>query len=315
MGAYDQWGGFQGYLDAQRGYAYGPNGTRIYNSGPGYAVPSGAGGNDLYAFQWGRGGQSAEPSAAITNEYLKYFNLTGGGLTSEQEAALKASGNDTGLDAVRQWQQSARDLPFSLDNQVGIANLVMNEARYRESLGINTLQQQLAQSQLNQTGQFLYNNMNDVLGQYDTARNELDMAGQGAITGLLSRERQAIASTQQNLQSRGLGSSSVLDNARQGIQRRTSQDIAQVREDVGGQRSALAERRGQAQQSLGANMADFMKYRTATEQNILQNRQGLIGSVQNQYQGNSQQAGGDKNNAQSALGFFAAAAPIIAALI
>lgn len=295
----------------------------------------------------------AEPNAQNANTLLGMFNFGGSGLTADQTKALEASGYDTGAGAINQWQQDVRNNGgLTWDNQVPLVSQILNEGRYREALGLNTLQSQLAQSQLNETGAYMANNrdsrfgemvgtdqaysqgMNDVMKSFDTARNELDMAGQGAVTGLLSRERQQVAGAQQNLSRQGLGSSSVLANARQGIQSQTGRDIAGVQEQVGGMRSSVAQQRAGAQQSmygtqanlradntrsrmaLDAGQADFMNRRNQTESGILGNRINLIQSMNDQAKGNASQTNESSNDGLSqVLGFASVAAPIVAALV
>lgn len=293
-----------------------------------------------------------EPSAINANDFLNTFNLGGSGLTPEQQLALGNMGVDTGASRIGQWQRGVQDAGGLLwDSQVPLVAQIANEGRYREALGLNTLQSQLAQSQLNETGAFMAGNrsarfgemvgtdqaysqgMGEVMKSFDTARNELDMAGQGAITGLLARERQQIAGAQQNLQSRGLGSTSVMDNARQGIQQRTGRDIASVQENVGGMRSQVAQNRAGAQQSmygtqaqirgdntrsrmaLDAGQADFMNRRQQTESGILGNRINLIQSMNDQARGNAPAQQEQDDGFSNFLGVAAVAAPIIAALV
>lgn len=297
--------------------------------------------------------QGSQTSAENANRFMSVFDLGESGLTPEQRASLGAQGVDTGSGQISRWQQSLGEAGgLKWDTQVPLVSQILNEKRYREALGLNTLQQQLAQSQMNETGAFMASarndrfgemasadqaysqGMGDVMKSYDTARNELDMAGQGAVTGLLARERQQVSGAQQNLSSRGLGSTSIMDNARAGIQGQTGRDIAGVQEQVGGMRSQVAQSRAGAQQSmygtqaqlrsdntrsrmaLDAGQTDFMKQRTQTENGILGNRINLIQSMNDQAKGNAPQTQDQPDNTFSqVLGVAAVAAPIIAALV
>lgn len=281
------------------------NGTSQYS----YRVPEGYYPAAGYGIN---GNGEVQPEAANANQFLKMFNLAGTGLNQSQQDALKASGYNPGLDAVADWQKN-KD-PFVLDTQVPLVGMISNETRLREVLGLNQLHANLAQSQLNATGQQIADTNRSVMGSYDTARNELDMAGQGAVRGLLAREKMAIAGTQQNLQSRGLGSSSVLDNARQGVQRQTSQDIASVQEGVGAQRSALATDRAKMQFATGQNLSEFMKYRTQYEGGLIDQRGGILSSVIDNYKANTTPQN-EKNNTGEALQTAAMVAAVAAAFV
>lgn len=279
------------------------NGNTVYRVPEGYYPAAGYGINQA---------RKVQPDAANANQYLSMFNLAGTGLSQGQQDALAASGYNTGLGAVSDWQKN-KD-PFVLDSQIPLMGMVANETRLREVLGLNQLHANLAQQQFNTTGEYIRQNNANVMSSYDTARNELSMAGQGAITGLLSREKQAIAGTQQQMQSRGLGNTTIMDNARQGVQRRTSQDIAGVQEQVGAQRSALAQDRAKMEFAAGQNMSEFMKYRTRYEGGLLDQRGGILSSVIDNYKANAPQQN-DKDNTGQALQTAAMVAAVAAAFV
>lgn len=273
-------------------------------------------GQDYYGYPSRNLPGQQQPAAMNANQFLGMFNLGGTGLTPDQQAALSNLGVDTGASAISKWQEDVRKNPLVWDTQVPLISQIANEGRYREALGLNTLQGQLAQSQLNQTGQQIQANNASVMGNYDTARRELDMAGQGAITGLLNRERQQIGASQQSLQGRGLGNTSIVDNARRGIQADTGQNIAGVQEQVGQQRSNLATQRGQMQFATGSQLSDFMQNRTRMETGIMGDRINLIQSMNDQAKGNapSTTTGGGGNQTGQQIATLATAA-ILAAVI
>lgn len=299
--------------------------------------------------------QGSQTSAENANRYMSVFNMGNTGLTPEQQAALASQGINTGAGDIAKWQQSLGEAGgFKWDTQVPIASQIANQGRFQAALGLNTLQGQQAQSQLNETGAFMASNRNarfgeltaadagysqgmgEVMKSYDTARNELDMAGQGAITGLLARERQQVAGAQQGLQSRGLGNTTIVDNARRGISADTGTAIAGVQEQVGGMRSQVAQNRAGAQQSMygtqadmrqkavmqrnmiDSGMSDFMKSRTQYENGILGDRINLIQSMNDQAKGNAPAANSvkpDNTGAYVSAGASIASAAIIAAAL
>lgn len=130
-------------------------------------------------------------------------------------------------------------------------------------------QQNLAQSQLNQAGQYLQNNNQAVMGDYARARGEINSVGQQAQSDIGRRGAQQQAGVMQGLQARGLGNTSILQNAQRGVASDTARNYQGLNESLAGLRGGLAERQGGMRNQLGQQMGDFMRYRTGLETGLL----------------------------------------------
>lgn len=137
-----------------------------------------------------------------------------------------------------------------------------NERRYGEILGLNTQQQQTAQNQLNQTGQYLANRVGqvqDAVGQQgETARRDIRSAGiaqQGRVA--------------QDMQRGGLTNSTVNRQAQLAAGRNTDRSLADLNERIGSLRGGALER-------TTGDLGNFMQNRTGFESGLLGQRAGAI---------------------------------------
>jgi hypothetical protein len=146
----------------------------------------------------------------------------------------------------------------------------MQQGRQISGIYQNMLdQQRLAQGQLNQAGEYLQGNNQAVLGDYARARGEIEGVGRQARSDIGRRGAQQQASVMQGLQARGLGNTSILQNAQRGVAGDTERSYQGLNESLAGLRSGLAERTGQARFAGGQQMGDFMRYRTGLETGLL----------------------------------------------
>ena len=227
------------------------------------------------------------------NNYAQSWANT---LTPAEKQAAAAQGID--LSAINRAGSLGYD-PLKWHGQLGMDAAIANETRYANMLALAQLGQAQAAGQLNETGALLQQRRqtaSDQLNQtgeqyagvlrgvgkgYDAARNEIESAGRTGRQDLMDRERQALGATESSLASRGLGGTTVLDNARRGVRSDTNRSLGALNESLAGLRGGLAERRTGAEAQAGTNLANFMQQRTGFES-------GLTGDLA-QFMGNRAQ--------------------------
>lgn len=118
--------------------------------------------------------------------------------------------------------------------------------------------------------------LSGVQSGYGTARANAGLSAQNARQGVMDREKQSMGTLSQSLASRGLGSTTLLDNARRGLSSSTSRelsnidallgqvlgqlDIGQAMAEAGarGDLAALFQNQAGANTALGVNQIDTM---------------------------------------------------------
>lgn len=155
-----------------------------------------------------------------------------------------------------------------------------NYKRYKQALGI---WDQLQGQQSN-----IYNQAQGLLGQslatirsgYGAAANSLAGSGTTAKQGILAREKQSTASSQQSLIDRGLYGSTTLDAAQRGISYDASQQMSAVDETIGRMMSELQVGQTQAESGALKGMAAFQQQRYQSLSDMLGGKIGTITSRQ-----------------------------------
>lgn len=155
-----------------------------------------------------------------------------------------------------------------------------NSKRYKQALGI---WDQLQGQQSN-----IYNQAQGLLGQslatirsgYGAAANSLAGSGTTAKQGILAREKQSTASSQQSLIDRGLYGSTTLDAAQRGISYDASQQMSAVDETIGRMLSELQVGQAQAESGALRGMASFQQQRYQTLADLLGGKVNTITSRQ-----------------------------------
>lgn len=125
----------------------------------------------------------------------------------------------------------------------GEADQTADDQRYQDILGIYRGAADLAHNQFNQQGDYLHSTIGEV--------NQLGNAGRQRI---LDREQRQLAGVGSSLRSRGLGNTTVLDNARRGVGADTNRALTENDEMVGSMRVGARNR-----------LSDFMAGRTQAE--------------------------------------------------
>jgi hypothetical protein len=223
--------------------------------------------------------------AAKDNENW-YLNTFGKSLTSQlsptEEQYLRSMGvTMPGVDSARQF--TSQYDPIKWHGELGRSQIVANEARYDQTLGLNRLMEALAANQLNETGQVIQNTNRQVAGGYADASRQIDKVGGEARRGIMDQQRRGLANAQQTARSRGLGSSTVAMGLQRGVQADTSRALGGLGESLAGMRSGLATNAAESAGRRGDVLSDFMNRRTGIETGLLGQRQGIMASRTDNY--------------------------------
>lgn len=251
------------------------------------------------------------------------FAPLGGGMSGSELARLQGAGYDTSsISNIMNWARNAntdprtgKANPIQDPSQLGFLNNMANESRYREMLGLNQLQGLNAEQGMGQAYGAFGGGLQGLMQGYDTARQEIQGVGQSAVGGLMAREQQQLGESRTSLQSRGLGNTTVVDNARRGIQSGTNTGLADISERIAGLRGGLAERRGASMMSAGQGLSDLLMRGTDYQNSILGERAGMLERRQDYFKGNAPQKSTSFWNSPSTGAAIGAAGGIGAAAI
>ena len=215
-------------------------------------------------------------SAGVDNANWSLNNglIGGSNLTDSQRQYLASMGmlSNTGQTTV----QGLGHDPIKWQGELGRENFLGQLSNWEDMLnqqrmGMLNTQQQLnatgqqisdaggrLSSDLSRTEQAIRDTNTGVQRDYENADSALRGYGRSAKRSALDRERQGMASSEASLRSRGLGNTTVMDNARNQIQSDTNRELSTIEESVGTARSGLNERRAGARAQTGQYMTDFM---------------------------------------------------------
>ncbi len=158
-----------------------------------------------------------------------------------------------------------------------------NKANYSEILKLLDKYQQ-------QTGQFfsgqgsaedyLLQALGAITEGYGNARQEVGQLGYDARRRTLEREQQQFGQSSQSLASRGLGNTSVLDNARRGIASDTNRALSEIDEGLASIYAGLST--GQAGATAGAlgNLANLQTGQASQIAGLLSSQAGNLAKFQ-----------------------------------
>lgn len=212
--------------------------------------------------------------AAVSNENTWLGRTKFDQLSDAEKQQLAALGVDlSNVSGMESWRQNN---PLTYEGALGFGSVMANESRYQQMLGLNRLREDLAAKQLNETGNVLANRAGAVMGDFQTARNEIEGAGASARRDILGNQTKQLAANTASARSRGLGNSTVLDSMRRGTVMDTGRNLASLGENLAQQRSGLAERQAAARASTLGDLGDFMTRRTGIETGLMGDRIGLM---------------------------------------
>lgn len=212
--------------------------------------------------------------AAVSNENTWLGRTKFDQLSDSEKQMLAGLGVDlSNVSGMESWRQNN---PLTYEGALGFGSVMANESRYQQMLGLNRLREDLAAKQLNETGNVLANRAGAVMGDFQTAKNEIEGAGAAARRDIMGNQTQQLAANTASARARGLGNSTVLDSMRRGTAMDTGRNLASLGENLAQQRSGLAERQGAARASTLGDLADFMTRRTGIETGLMGDRIGLM---------------------------------------
>ena len=151
-----------------------------------------------------------------------------------------------------------------------------NDLRYAQRLGLNTQQQNLANDQLNTTGQFLYDRLRRAGDAYGDAEKAITGVGDSATRGILDNQTAQLGAATQAARGRGFYNGSPLDDAQRGVISDTNRNLAGLNESIGQLRSNFAARKADTVSGLEGDLANFMTGRTRFQTGLLGDRSNVI---------------------------------------